>query len=120
MPKRKNIFCDTHVIDREKVERISKIMLDDSTTLDLAEIFRTLGDSTRIKILFALSKTELCVCDLSSLLNISSSAISHQLRFLRALRLVKPAKKGRIVHYSLDDKHILKLFEEGLKHVRHK
>ena len=120
MPKKKNIYCDFHVIDREKVEKFSQKMLEDSITLDLAETFRALGDSTRIKILFALSKTEFCVCDLSALLNMSSSAISHQLRFLRSLRLVKARKKGRIVYYSLDDEHIVRLFKEGLEHVRHK
>jgi len=119
MLKKKNILCDSHVIDREKVEELSRKMLGDSLTLDLAETFRALGDSTRIKILFALSKAELCVCDISALLNISSSAISHQLRFLRALRLVKPRKNGRIVYYSLDDEHIVKLFKEGLEHVKH-
>src|SRR3989304_6267384 len=120
MVKKKNIFCGSHIIDRDKVEKLSKKRLEDSLTPHLAETFKALGDSTRIKILYVLSKTELCVCDLSTLLNISSSAISHQLRFLRSLRLVKPRKNGRIVYYSLDDEHIVKLFKEGLDHVRHK
>jgi DNA-binding transcriptional ArsR family regulator len=83
----------------------------------LAETFKALGDTTRIKILYALSIEELCVCDLTSLLSASQSAVSHQLRILRNMRLVKYRKQGRSVYYSLDDNHIKTLFAEGLKHV---
>lgn len=84
---------------------------------DLANIFKTIGDPTRIKILYALKERELCVCDLSELLNMSSSAISHQLRVLRDNKLVKFRKEGRSVYYSLDDEHVLCLFGQGLNHV---
>jgi ArsR family transcriptional regulator len=83
----------------------------------LAETFRALGDATRVKILDALSHEELCVCDLAALVGLSQSAISHQLRVLRTLRLVRPRREGRMVYYSLDDDHIISLFREGLRHV---
>lgn len=85
----------------------------------LAETFKTFGDPTRIKIIHALSQTELCVCDLAELLEMSQSAISHQLRVLRNHRLVKYRKEGRVVYYSLDDEHIVLLFNQGLQHVLH-
>ncbi|MCK4260945.1 MAG: winged helix-turn-helix transcriptional regulator [Halanaerobiales bacterium] len=93
--------------------------LNEETYQHLAEIFKTLGDPTRIKIIHVLSQTELCVCDLAKLLQMSQSAISHQLRVLRNNRLVKYRKEGRTVFYSLDDEHILCLFNQGLSHVLH-
>jgi DNA-binding transcriptional ArsR family regulator len=83
----------------------------------LAETFRLLGDMTRVRILDALSCSELCVCDIARLLGLSESAVSHQLRLLRGLRLVRPRRAGRQVFYALDDEHIVKLFREGLRHV---
>jgi len=86
--------------------------------LSLAEIFRTLGDPTRVKILQALSVEELCVCDLAKLLGISESATSHQLRVLRSQKLVRFRKEGKMAFYSLDDAHIDSLMKEALRHVR--
>lgn len=83
----------------------------------VAETFKVLGDPTRTKIIFALFTAELCVCDLASLLNTTSSAVSHQLRILRNMRLVKYRKEGKMVFYSLDDDHINNLFHECLRHV---
>jgi ArsR family transcriptional regulator len=83
----------------------------------LAEIFSAMGDQTRLKILFALSNAELCVSDLEALLGISVSAVSHQLRLLRGLRLVKFRREGRFTYYSLDDHHVSALLEMGLEHV---
>ncbi len=111
--------CLTHIIDREKVEKASKKMLVDGDVIELAELYRALGDGTRVKILYALSLAEFCVCDISSLLGMSPSAISHQLRILRSMRLVKNRRSGRVIYYSLDDEHVLNLFEEGLKHIEH-
>ncbi|NLM97083.1 MAG: winged helix-turn-helix transcriptional regulator [Halanaerobiaceae bacterium] len=91
--------------------------LEENIVFDLAELFKTIGDPTRIKILYTLSKEELCVCDLSEQLGMSLSAISHQLRILRAHKLVKFRKEGRSVFYSLDDDHVLCLFSQGLQHV---
>ncbi|HHT9134768.1 MAG TPA: ArsR/SmtB family transcription factor [Candidatus Avalokitesvara rifleensis] len=115
--KAKEDVCETHYIDRERVRYVEKRMQADGIINSLAETFQVLGDPTRIKIIFALSQKELCVCDLAGLLGLSSSAVSHQLRVLRNMRLVKYRKEGRIAYYSLDDSHISRLFEEGLKHV---
>lgn len=115
-----DISCENHVIDRKRVESVSKQLLNDSAAIDLAELYRALGDGTRVKILYTLSLGEFCVCDISSLLGMSSSAISHQLRILRSLRLVKNRRAGRVIYYSLDDEHVVRLFEEGLKHIEHR
>ena len=84
----------------------------------LAETFKVLGDPTRARILLALSVRELCVCDLADLLGVSQSAVSHQLRLLRAHRLVRFRRDGKLVYYSLDDDHVRTLFAEGLRHVK--
>lgn len=83
----------------------------------LAETFRALGDGTRLRILDALSRAELCVCDLAELVGLSASAVSHQLRVLRGLRLVRSRRTGRHVFYALDDQHVVDLFRQGLEHV---
>ena len=83
----------------------------------LAETFKLLGDGTRVRILDALSRSELCVCDIARLLGLSESAVSHQLRLLRGMRLVRPRRDGRMIFYTLDDQHIVRLFEQGLEHV---
>jgi DNA-binding transcriptional ArsR family regulator len=92
-------------------------MKTDDVFAGLAGIFKTLSDPTRIKILYGLSKTELCVCDLARLLGKSDSAVSHQLRVLRNQKLVKFRKEGKIAYYSLDDDHIHQLLHDGLTHV---
>jgi DNA-binding transcriptional ArsR family regulator len=83
----------------------------------LAETFKVLGDVTRVRILDAISRSELCVCDIARLVGISESATSHQLRVLRGMRLVRPRRDGRQMFYALDDQHIVRLFEQGLEHV---
>lgn len=83
----------------------------------LAEIFRVLGDPTRLKICMFLAQAELCVCDLASILGISESAVSHQLRVLRSQRLVKYRREGKMAFYSLDDDHVQALIDQGLEHV---
>jgi len=91
----------------------------DSRTVDgLTEIFRVLGDPTRVRILDALSRSELCVGDLASRLGVTESAISHQLRLLRNIRIVRTRRAGRMIFYALDDKHVLSLFRQGLRHVQ--
>jgi ArsR family transcriptional regulator, lead/cadmium/zinc/bismuth-responsive transcriptional repressor len=91
----------------------------DQTALDgLTEIFRVLGDPTRLRILEVLSRGELCVGDLASQLRVTESAVSHQLRLLRSARIVRPRRDGRMIFYSLDDTHVLTLFEQGLRHVQ--
>ena len=85
---------------------------------DLAETFRTLGDPTRVRMLDALAHSERCVTDLATLIGLSESAVSHQLRLLRNLRLVRTRRHGRLVFYALDDRHIITLFRQGLRHVQ--
>ena len=87
------------------------------TVAALAETFRVLGDPTRVRILDALAGGELCVCDIASLVAISESAVSHQLRLLRGMRLVRPRRAGRLVYYTVDDQHIIELLRQALTHV---
>ena len=119
MAERGKENCDIFCIHPEKVERVKPGMLQPVTVQRMAATFKVLGDPTRIRILDALSREELCVCDLALLLGTSSSAISHQLRGLRDARLVKYRKEGKMAFYSLDDNHVLTLFEQGLEHVGH-
>lgn len=109
--------CEVNCLHEEVVARVQKEMVDESSAARLAETFKAMGDLTRIKIINALCQEELCVCDIAFLLGMSQSAISHQLRVLRNLKLVKNRKAGKIVYYSLDDEHIVNLFKQGLEHV---
>ncbi|MCX7793454.1 MAG: metalloregulator ArsR/SmtB family transcription factor [Thermodesulfovibrionales bacterium] len=117
MKRTRTEICEIAFIDRKKVSSVKRKMKPDAKLHQLAETFRVLGDPTRIKIIFALSEEELCVCDIANLLGTTKSAVSHQLRILRATRLVKYRKDGKMVFYSLDDEHIKNLFKEGLRHV---
>lgn len=110
-------ICSSNVIHAEVVKKVKMQLPKDEVLYDLAGLFKVFGDSTRIKIICALFEEEMCVCDLSALLNVSQSAISHQLRVLKAARLVKFRRSGKIIYYSLDDKHIKHIFDEGLKHI---
>jgi ArsR family transcriptional regulator len=100
-----------------KVAALKTTLLSDRSVSALAETFRLLGDATRVRILDALSRSELCVCDIASLLSLTESAVSHQLRLLRSVRVVAPRRDGRMIFYTLDDQHIVRLFEQGLEHV---
>jgi DNA-binding transcriptional ArsR family regulator len=113
------IACEVEAIDPERVALALASMIDEATTRGLAEIFRALGDPTRVRILHALASSELCVCDLAAILGMSPSAVSHQLRLLRSLRLVRNRREGRMMYYALDDDHIEKLLAQGLDHVLH-
>lgn len=110
-------MCEVFDPDNKVVKLMEEKKLEDEVVYDLAELFKTMGNPTRIKILYALKERDLCVCDLSELLDMSSSAISHQLRILRNNKLVKYRKEGRSVYYSLDDDHVMCLFGQGLEHV---
>jgi DNA-binding transcriptional ArsR family regulator len=103
----------------DNVNMVKSLMIGEEETLRLAEVFKVLGDPTRIRILYALSKCNMCVCDIAETLDMTQSAISHQLRILRGLRLVRYRKEGKSVFYSLDDDHILQLFNQGMEHVMH-
>ena len=100
-------------------DEVSSRMPDERTLYELADLFRVFGDSTRIKILCARSVSDLCVADIASLLSMTQSAISHQLRVLKQVRLVRVARKGRSSVYSLDDDHVRTIFDQGFRHVRH-
>jgi len=108
--------CEAKCVNPGKVKRIAKLFPQSETLSRISDLFQLLSDPNRIKILFALSKEEICVCDLSALLGMSDSAVSHQLRLLRALRLVKSRKDGRVVYYSLSDSHVTRLLEMSLEH----
>ena len=100
------------------VKRVKELMPNDESILhELADFFKLFGDSTRIKILFALGACELCVNDISELLNMNQSAVSHQLRILSRSRLVKSKKKGRYVYYSLNNRHIKQVLAQGVEHI---
>ncbi|MFZ1946194.1 MAG: metalloregulator ArsR/SmtB family transcription factor [bacterium] len=108
---------DRGYLDRDRVVRVRRKLVSDRTFRDLAETFKAIGDPTRSKVLFVLGREELCVGDLAALLGMSPSAISHQLRLLRHLRLVRSRRHGKSTYYSLDDEHIGNLLTEGLRHV---
>lgn len=109
--------CSCNIIHKDIVDEVKNKLPEEETLYDLAELFKVFGDSTRIKIICALFESEMCVCDLSALLNVSQSAISHQLRVLKSARLVKFRRAGKVIYYSLDDEHIKHIFDEGLKHI---
>ncbi len=111
--------CEVVMVHPEIVEEMKKKQLPAETVAGLAEIFKVLGDSSRIKIMHLLSLKEICVCDLAAALGMSQSAVSHQLRVLRNVRLVKHRRVGKSVFYSLDDDHIETLFEQGIEHLQH-
>jgi len=98
---------------------VKDAMIDETTIASLSDIFKALGDPTRLKIIYALMQEELCVHDLTVVLDMGQSAVSHQLRVLRDLRIVKRRKVGKTVYYSLDDAHIEQIFAQTLHHVRH-
>lgn len=110
--------CSCNIIHNDIVMKVKDKLPKEEILYDLAEFFKVFGDSTRIKIICALFENEMCVCDLSALLNVSQSAISHQLRTLKSARLVKYRREGKVIYYSLDDEHIKHVFDEGLKHVK--
>jgi ArsR family transcriptional regulator len=110
--------CDLVHLDAARVGRLRDALIGEDAMLDLADTFRALGDPTRVRMLDALSHGELCVCDLAAVLGLTQSAVSHQLRLLKNLRLVRARRDGRMVFYALDDRHIISLFKETLKHVQ--
>lgn len=112
--------CNCNVIHEDVVKRVKETIPQEETLYDLADLFKTFGDSTRIKIICALFQSEMCVCDIAALLGMNQSAISHQLRVLKQARLVKYRKDGKVVYYSLDDDHVKGIFDQGLAHLNEK
>ena len=115
----KQLVCDVDAIHLEAVEDVRAAMPDDSNLFDVADFFKVLADSTRTRILTALRLREMCVCDLAVLLNMTKSAISHQLRTLRHTKLVKYRRDGKVVYYSLDDEHVSAILDMAMEHLGH-
>ncbi len=109
--------CDIFYVDEAKVKAVAGTLASNDKISELTETFRLLGDATRLKIILALQQEELCVCDLASVLGVTRSAVSHQLRLLRGLRLVKVRRAGKIAYYSLNDFHISALIQMALEHA---
>ncbi len=109
--------CEVNCVDQDKLARVRETAPTGATLLALAETFKALGDPTRLRIVSALAQEELCVCDLATLVDVSESAVSHSLRTLRQLRVVRFRKVGKIAYYSLDDAHVAQLVAEGLGHI---
>lgn len=117
MEKSKVDCCDSTHVHESLVDKVMKAMPEEETLYDLAELYKVFGDSTRIKILYVLFEAEMCVCDIASLLNMSQSAISHQLRVLKQSKLVKNRRDGKTVFYSLDDDHVRTIIDQGMEHI---
>ena len=118
MIKREKSVCDCDVIHREVVERVRSAMPRGEDFHDLSSLYKMFADKTRVRILWALSCEEMCVCDLAVLLGMTKSAISHQLKSLRRANLVKYDKQGKVVYYSLSDNHVKDIFEQGFEHIK--
>ena len=109
--------CEYLNVHEDAVAQVLAALPDDETLYDLSELFRVFGDSTRIKILYVLFESELCVCDIADLLGLTQSAISHQLRVLRSSKLVKFRRDGKTLYYSLADEHVCRIISQGMEHV---
>ena len=109
--------CQQEQVHEDLVRRVEGRLPDDELLYDLAELFKVFGDSTRIKILYALFESELCVCDIARLLGLTQSAISHQLRLLKSAKLVQYRREGKTVYYSLADAHVRSIVGQGMEHI---
>ncbi|MEG2420197.1 MAG: metalloregulator ArsR/SmtB family transcription factor [Oscillospiraceae bacterium] len=110
-------ICDCNVIHEDVIARVSAEMPEEDPIYEVSELFKVFGDSTRARILCALEQSELCVCDLSALLGMTQSAISHQLRILKSARMAKCRRAGKVVYYSLADDHIKRIFDLAFEHI---
>ncbi len=115
--EKENFFCDCNVIHYDVVNKTKEAMLSEETFTDLSEFYKVFSDSTRIKIIWALDNNEMCVCDLSNVLGMTKSAVSHQLGILRQAKLVSYRREGKNVFYALKDEHVRQIFEAGLEHI---
>jgi DNA-binding transcriptional ArsR family regulator len=111
--------CEVITIHEDRIKEAQSQLIDETSAAGLTEIFQALADPSRVRLISGLMSGELCVCDLAVLTGMSQSAVSHQLRLLRNLHLVKNHKEGRVVYYSIDDDHVHELFHLGLKHYLH-
>lgn len=111
--------CSVRCIHPDVVRRVQAGMSGEELLADVADFLRVFGDTTRVRILDALRQEEMCVCDLAALLGMTISAVSHQLRVLRAARVVRSRRAGRVIYYSLDDSHVESLLDQAMAHIRH-
>ena len=109
--------CEQHCVHADAIEQVRNSVPTDDQLIDMAELFKLFGDSTRIRILSSLARHELCVCDLADLIGMNQSAVSHQLRLLKQGRLVKSRREGKSIFYSLADDHVYTVLAQGLEHV---
>ena len=114
---KESMCCDTEEIHEELLKIVDETMPDETELDSLAELFKVFGDPTRIRILFVLFETEVCVCDLARALNMTQSAVSHQLRILKQSRLVKNRREGKSMFYSLADDHVRTMIAQGREHI---
>lgn len=112
--------CNCNVIHEDIICKVKDNMIDEELLYDLSDLYKVFGDTTRIKILHVLSISEMCVCDISALLGMKQSSVSHQLKTLRQAKLVKYRRSGKVVYYSLDDNHVVEIFKQGLAHITEK
>ncbi|QHW35100.1 winged helix-turn-helix transcriptional regulator [Paenibacillus rhizovicinus] len=112
--------CDVTIIHDDVVSAAAQVQLTDDMVVKMANFYQALSDPTRLRIVHTLIHAEMCVCDLAAVLEMTQSSISHQLRYLKNLALIKRRKVGRMVYYSIDDEHVLTLFETGLAHISHR
>ncbi len=110
--------CDAHEVHLDLIEKVRENMPEETVLYDLAELFKIFSDSSRIRILFVLFEAEVCVCDLADMLNMTQSAVSHQLRILKQSKLVKNRRDGKSVFYSLADDHVRTIIAQGLDHIQ--
>ena len=117
MNENESLFCEVQEIHNDRLKAVAEKLPPEDHLLDLAELFKIFGDTTRIRILFVLFEAELCVCDLAAALGMTQSAISHQLGILKRSRLIRSRRDGKSVFYSLADEHVRSIIAQGMEHV---
>ena len=117
MEQDRMLCCEETEVHESAVEQVRRQLPEDEVLYDLAELFKIFGDSTRVKILYALLESELCVCDIAKLMDVSQSAVSHQLRVLKGSKLVKFRREGKTLYYSLADEHVFRILSQGMEHI---
>lgn len=117
MEREETPCCEQECIHEDRLALVAQELPPDETLYDLAELFKMFADSTRVKILYALFESELCVCDIAALLNVTQSAVSHQLRVLKSGKLVQCRREGKTVFYSLADDHVRSIINQGMDHI---
>lgn len=117
MEQQKLECCEQHSLHIDRLQFVKEHLPEEESLYDLAELFKVFGDSTRIRILYVLFESEVCVCDLAAALQMSQSAISHQLRILKTSKLVKSRREGKSIFYSLADEHVRTIINQGMEHI---